>query len=72
MDQSIGLHLPQCLSQHPHTHLGEDIGRAAAYDIALLDIFGTAMAGYAHELAVAKAEGVTDGFLRITEIVDPR
>jgi hypothetical protein len=38
----------------------------------LLDIFGTAMAGYAHELAVAKAEGVTDGFLRITEIVDPR
>ncbi|MCP9951716.1 hypothetical protein LUX39_28080 [Actinomadura madurae] len=27
-----------------HTHLGEDIGRAAAYDIALLDIFWTAMA----------------------------
>jgi 3-hydroxyisobutyrate dehydrogenase-like beta-hydroxyacid dehydrogenase len=42
-----------------HTHLGEDIGRAAAYDIALLDIFWTAMAGYAHALAVAKAEGVT-------------
>ncbi|MEH0938437.1 NAD(P)-dependent oxidoreductase [Micromonospora psammae] len=42
-----------------HTHLGEEIGRAAAYDIALLDIFWTAMAGYAHALAVAKAEGIT-------------
>ncbi|MEV0172962.1 NAD(P)-binding domain-containing protein [Streptomyces sp. NPDC050803] len=42
-----------------HTHLGEDIGRAAAYDIALLDIFWTAMAGYAHALAVARAEGVS-------------
>ncbi|MFI0351676.1 NAD(P)-dependent oxidoreductase [Actinomadura sp. 9N407] len=41
------------------THLGEDIGRAAAYDIALLDIFWTAMAGYAHALAVARAEGIT-------------
>jgi 3-hydroxyisobutyrate dehydrogenase-like beta-hydroxyacid dehydrogenase len=42
-----------------HTHLGEDIGRAAAYDIALLDVFWTAAAGYAHALAVARAEGVT-------------
>jgi 3-hydroxyisobutyrate dehydrogenase-like beta-hydroxyacid dehydrogenase len=42
-----------------HTHLGEDIGRAASYDIALLDIFWTAMAGYAHALAVARAEGVS-------------
>ncbi len=42
-----------------HTHLGADIGRAAAYDLALLDIFWTAMAGYAHALALAKAEGVT-------------
>lgn len=42
-----------------HTHLGADIGRAAAYDIALLDIFWTAMAGYAHALAVARAEGVS-------------
>ncbi|TDB79531.1 NAD(P)-dependent oxidoreductase [Micromonospora sp. KC721] len=41
-----------------HTHLGEEIGRAAAYDIALLDIFWTAMAGYVHALAVAKAEGI--------------
>jgi 3-hydroxyisobutyrate dehydrogenase-like beta-hydroxyacid dehydrogenase len=42
-----------------HTHLGADVGRAAAYDIALLDVFWTAMAGYAHALAVAKAEAVT-------------
>ncbi|CAL9337440.1 2-hydroxy-3-oxopropionate reductase [Streptomyces sp. enrichment culture] len=42
-----------------HTHLGAEIGRAAAYDIALLDIFWTAMAGYAHALAVARAEGIT-------------
>ncbi len=42
-----------------HTHLGEETGRAAAYDIALLDIFWTAMAGYAHALALARAEGVT-------------
>ncbi|MGA5764641.1 NAD(P)-dependent oxidoreductase [Nonomuraea bangladeshensis] len=42
-----------------HTHLGADVGRAAAYDIALLDIFWTAMAGYAHALAVARAEGIS-------------
>ncbi|MFE7275385.1 NAD(P)-dependent oxidoreductase [Streptomyces sp. NPDC057623] len=42
-----------------HTHLGEDVGRAAGYDIALLDIFWTAMSGYAHALAIARAEGIT-------------
>ncbi|MEU2230112.1 NAD(P)-dependent oxidoreductase [Streptomyces vietnamensis] len=42
-----------------HTHLGEDIGRAAAYDIALLDIFWTSMTGYVHALAVARAEGIS-------------
>ncbi|MFC8367524.1 NAD(P)-dependent oxidoreductase [Streptomyces sp. NPDC057239] len=42
-----------------HTHLGEEIGRAAAYDVALLDVFWTAMAGYTHAIAVARAEGVT-------------
>lgn len=41
-----------------HTHLGADPGRAAAFDIALLDIFWTAMSGYAHALALAGAEGV--------------
>ncbi|MEW2252736.1 NAD(P)-binding domain-containing protein [Streptomyces sp. NPDC006975] len=42
-----------------HTHLGENPSRAAVYDIALLDVFWTAMAGYAHALAVARAEGVS-------------
>lgn len=42
-----------------HTHLGEQIGRAAAYDVALLDVFWTAMAGYVHALAIARAEGIT-------------
>uniref|UniRef100_A0AAU2VRM6 NAD(P)-binding domain-containing protein n=1 Tax=Streptomyces sp. NBC_00008 TaxID=2903610 RepID=A0AAU2VRM6_9ACTN len=42
-----------------HTHLSEEAGRAAAYDIALLDIFWTAMTGFAHALAVARAEGIT-------------
>lgn len=42
-----------------HGRTPEDIARAAAYDAALLDIFWTAMAGYAHALAVARAEGIT-------------
>ncbi|MFE2050202.1 NAD(P)-dependent oxidoreductase [Streptomyces sp. NPDC059459] len=42
-----------------HTHLGEDPGRAAAYDVALLDVFWTATAGFTHALAVARAEGIT-------------
>ncbi|MEV6053795.1 NAD(P)-binding domain-containing protein [Streptomyces sp. NPDC052107] len=42
-----------------HTHLGDEIGRAATFDIALLDLFWTAMAGYAHAVAIARAEGVT-------------
>ncbi|MFF0556305.1 NAD(P)-dependent oxidoreductase [Streptomyces sp. NPDC020472] len=42
-----------------HTHLGEDVGRAAAYDVALLDIFWTSMTGYVHALAVARAEGIS-------------
>ncbi|MEU3528193.1 NAD(P)-binding domain-containing protein [Streptomyces sp. NPDC038707] len=46
-----------------HTHLGEEIGRAATFDIALLDIFWTAMAGYAHAVALARAEGVSAGEL---------
>ncbi|MBL1082595.1 NAD(P)-dependent oxidoreductase [Streptomyces actinomycinicus] len=46
-----------------HTHLGEDTGRAATFDIALLDLFWTAMAGYAHAVAIARAEGVTAGEL---------
>ena len=41
-----------------HTHLGADHGRAAGYDLALLDIFWTSMSGLAHAFALAKAEGV--------------
>ncbi|MFI8853999.1 NAD(P)-dependent oxidoreductase [Streptomyces sp. NPDC053499] len=41
-----------------HTHVGSEINRAAAFDIALLDIFWTAMAGYAHAVALARAEGI--------------
>ncbi|GGR26908.1 NAD(P)-dependent oxidoreductase [Streptomyces roseolus] len=42
-----------------HTHLGDEVSRAAAFDIALLDIFWTSMAGYVHALALADAEGIT-------------
>jgi 3-hydroxyisobutyrate dehydrogenase-like beta-hydroxyacid dehydrogenase len=40
-------------------HLGADPGRAAAYDLALLDFFWTAVAGYTHSLALARAEGIS-------------
>ncbi|XOK63524.1 NAD(P)-dependent oxidoreductase [Paenibacillus elgii] len=39
-------------------HLGADPGRAAAYDVALLDIFWTSMSGYMHALALARAENI--------------
>ncbi|MEV6205306.1 NAD(P)-binding domain-containing protein [Streptomyces sp. NPDC051771] len=42
-----------------HTHLGDEVSRAAAFDIALLDIFWTSMAGYVHAMALADAEGIT-------------
>ncbi|MDA0564810.1 NAD(P)-binding domain-containing protein [Streptomonospora sp. S1-112] len=45
------------------THLGEDPGRAASFDIALLDLFWTAMSGAAHAFALARAEGVSAGEL---------
>ncbi|MEV0810470.1 NAD(P)-binding domain-containing protein [Micromonospora sp. NPDC050200] len=40
-------------------HLGPDPGRAAAYDVALLDVFWTGMTGIAHALALARAENIT-------------
>lgn len=40
-------------------YLGEDPGRAAAHDVALLDLFWTSMSGMAHAFALARAEGVT-------------
>jgi 3-hydroxyisobutyrate dehydrogenase-like beta-hydroxyacid dehydrogenase len=41
------------------TYLGEDPGRAAAFDVALLDIFWTAVSGLVHGLALARAEGIS-------------
>ncbi|MFI5682169.1 NAD(P)-dependent oxidoreductase [Streptomyces cellulosae] len=39
-------------------YLGPDPGRAAAHDVALLDIFWTAMSGVVHAFALADAEGI--------------
>lgn len=38
--------------------VGADIGRAAAFDMALLDVFWTSVSGFVHALAVAGAHGV--------------
>jgi 3-hydroxyisobutyrate dehydrogenase-like beta-hydroxyacid dehydrogenase len=43
--------------------LGADPGRAAAHDVALLDVFWTAMHGVAHAFALARAEGIAAGAL---------
>ncbi|MBP2706955.1 NAD(P)-dependent oxidoreductase [Microbispora sp. RL4-1S] len=40
-------------------YLGDDPGRASAYDIALLDIFGTSVSGIVHAFVLAEAEGIT-------------
>jgi 3-hydroxyisobutyrate dehydrogenase-like beta-hydroxyacid dehydrogenase len=40
-------------------YLGEDHGRAAAHDVALLDLFWTSMSGMVHAFALARAEGVS-------------
>ncbi|MFI9639495.1 NAD(P)-dependent oxidoreductase [Micromonospora sp. NPDC051925] len=39
-------------------YLGPDAGAAAAYDMALLDMFGTAVSGLTHAFALASAEGI--------------
>ncbi|NDL55937.1 NAD(P)-dependent oxidoreductase [Phytoactinopolyspora mesophila] len=41
------------------SYLGSDPGRAASFDVALLDIFWTGMTGVAHSFALARAEGIT-------------
>lgn len=48
------------LGRRTHTHVGEEISRAAAYDIALLDVFWTAMTGY------ARAGSGDDSFTQVT------
>jgi 3-hydroxyisobutyrate dehydrogenase-like beta-hydroxyacid dehydrogenase len=40
------------------TYLGRDPGRAAAFDVALLDIFWTAVSGVVHAFAMARSENV--------------
>ncbi|MGW9124256.1 imine reductase family protein [Paenibacillus chitinolyticus] len=40
------------------SYLGTDPGSAAAYDVALLDIFWTSMTGYIHALALASVENI--------------
>ncbi|MFF5262571.1 NAD(P)-dependent oxidoreductase [Actinomadura viridis] len=44
------------------TYLGADHGRAAAHDVALLDIWWTAVGGIAHGFALARAENIDAGF----------
>jgi 3-hydroxyisobutyrate dehydrogenase-like beta-hydroxyacid dehydrogenase len=46
-----------CIGTEP-TYLGGDAGRAAAFDVALLDLFWTTMSGATHALALAQAEGI--------------
>lgn len=40
------------------TYLGAEPGRAAAFDVALLDIFWTSVAGVAHAFALARSENI--------------
>ncbi|TKK80906.1 NAD(P)-dependent oxidoreductase [Herbidospora galbida] len=44
-------------------YLGEDPGRAAAFDVAVLDVFWNALAGVVHSYALASAEGIEPGEL---------
>jgi 3-hydroxyisobutyrate dehydrogenase-like beta-hydroxyacid dehydrogenase len=39
-------------------HLGDDPGRASAYEVALLDIFATSVNGIVHAFTLASAEGI--------------
>jgi 3-hydroxyisobutyrate dehydrogenase-like beta-hydroxyacid dehydrogenase len=41
------------------TWLGEDPGRAAAFDMALLDLFWTSVSGVLHAVNVARANGIS-------------
>jgi 3-hydroxyisobutyrate dehydrogenase-like beta-hydroxyacid dehydrogenase len=41
------------------TYLGTDPGRAAAFDVALLDIFWTSVFGVVHAFAMARSENIT-------------
>ncbi|HEY9263193.1 MAG TPA: NAD(P)-binding domain-containing protein [Mycobacterium sp.] len=43
--------------------LAEDHGRAAVFDMALLDVFWTSVGGFLHAVEVARAQGITPGEL---------
>ncbi|MDZ4265160.1 MAG: NAD(P)-binding domain-containing protein [Mycobacterium sp.] len=45
------------------TWLAEDHGCAAAFDMALLDVFWTSVGGFLHAVEVARAQGITPGEL---------
>ncbi|XVQ10951.1 NAD(P)-dependent oxidoreductase [Spirillospora sp. CA-255316] len=45
------------------TYLGADPGRAAAFDVALLDIAWTSVSAIIHAYALARSEGITPGEL---------
>ena len=58
------------------TWLGEDYGRAAAFDMSLLDVFWTSAGGFLHALTVARGNGIAPGeflphALGIVEILGP-
>lgn len=58
------------------TWVGDDPGRAAAFDMALLDLFWTSVAGFEHALMVARANGIAPAELMphargIVDILSP-
>jgi 3-hydroxyisobutyrate dehydrogenase-like beta-hydroxyacid dehydrogenase len=58
------------------TWLGEDPGRAASHEVALLDLFWTAMSGIVHAFALAAEEGVdastlAEGAKAIADLLPP-
>lgn len=52
------LQQPVLASLGTATYLGEDPGRAAAYDVALLDVFWNSVGGILHAFALASAEDI--------------
>ena len=58
------------------TWLGEDYGRAAAFDMSLLDLFWTSISGFLHAVMVARANGIAPSELLphakgIVDIIPP-
>jgi 3-hydroxyisobutyrate dehydrogenase-like beta-hydroxyacid dehydrogenase len=53
------VHAPLFAALGEATWLGEDHGRAASFDMSLLDVFWTSVSGFLHALMVARANGIT-------------